>query len=509
MSARTLSRRGFLVALGVTGAGVALASCGRSEKEADRINYDDPEIQATEDARFFSGNIVETTITAATVPMMIAGQNITARSYGDGPVGPEIRTSLGDELRVEHINNLDGDTIIHWHGIRIRNDMDGAPPITGEMAPPGTTFNYSFKTDHPGTFWYHSHSGLQADEAMLGPLIVEDPDDPYGTAEEIVIVLDDWVTGFGATPEELLGALNPALTGGHGGHGGHGASGSDSPVPPEALELTAMPHTESDELGGMVQHIHYPHHLINGHTTDDAEPLRARPGSTVRLRIINAAAETPYRVAIGGHTMKIIETDGFPCEPVEATSMLIGMAQRMDVLIDMGDEPALFVAQAEGSEDHVATMLQPTGSSATVPLTADLPELLETPVQDAGLTASDRSRLEKKDPDRSYELELIQSDDSYIWGIGGPDVGKVVMKEGERVAITMTNNTDMWHPMHLHGHTFAVTDYGGLRRDTVNILPGETLTIEFDADNPGAWMFHCHNAYHLDAGMTTNFYYER
>jgi FtsP/CotA-like multicopper oxidase with cupredoxin domain len=83
------------------------------------------------------------------------------------------------------------------------------------------------------------------------------------------------------------------------------------------------------------------------------------------------------------------------------------------------------------------------------------------------------------------------------------------MRTGERIRIEMTNSTSMWHPMHLHGHTFDVPEHGRLRRDTVIIHPGQSLAFEFDADNPGAWMFHCHNAYHLDAGMTTNFYYER
>ena len=93
--------------------------------------------------------------------------------------------------------------------------------------------------------------------------------------------------------------------------------------------------------------------------------------------------------------------------------------------------------------------------------------------------------------------------------MAGPDAGKLVMKQGERIRITMNNTSSMWHPMHTHGHTFAVPEYGGLRRDTVNVLPGSSLAIEFDADNPGEWMFHCHNAYHFEAGMTANLMYIR
>lgn len=522
-----LNRRAFLSSLGVAGMGLSLAACGveaatsSAPRAADRIGFSDPEVAAAEAARFSSGGVVDLTIAAALANFGVGGREVAAKAYGDGPVGPEIRASVGDELRVHHVNNLDEDTIIHWHGIQIRNDMDGAPPITGENVAPGSSFDYAFKVPHPGTYWYHSHSGLQADEAMLGALIVEDPRDPYGADVEHVIVLDDWTVGLGSGPEDLLRSLNPALGGhaGHGGHGGHEGHGDHRPavegsgvaVPEAARAMTSGPHPQSRALGGMTQHITYPLHLINGRSSADAEPLVAPPGATVRLRIINAAAETPYRVAVGGRTMRVIETDGFPCQPVEASSVLIGMAQRVDVLVDVGSGTWPVVARVEGTSEFVATTLRSRDSvSAVEPSRAgSITELDTDPVQDSGLRATEASRLPDRPVDRTFRLELIQSPTDYVWGIAGPDVGKVSMRTGERIRVEMTNNTTMWHPMHLHGHTFGVPAYGGLRRDTVIIHPGQDLAFEFDADNPGPWMFHCHNAYHLDAGMTTNFYYER
>ncbi|MBB1023848.1 MULTISPECIES: multicopper oxidase family protein [unclassified Dietzia] len=519
-----VSRRAFLAALGLGGVGVAMAACAAENaittavQASDRIGYADPEVAAAEAARFSSGRAVDVTVTAALAAFGLAGRQVSARSYGDGPVGPEIRASLGDELRVHHVNALDEETVIHWHGIQIRNDMDGAPPLTGENVAPGGSYDYAFRLPHAGTYWYHSHSGLQADEAMLGALIVEDPKDPYGADVDLVVVLDDWTVGHGPSPEDLLRALNPALGGhaGHGGHGGHQGHGSvttttTTPVDPEAMARTAGPHPESVELGGMTQHISYPVHLINGRPTADAEPLVAPPGATARLRIINAAAETPYRVAVGGRMMRVIETDGFPCEPVDAASVLVGMAQRVDVLVEVGSGTWPVVARVEGTDDFVATTLRSRDSVTSVDLARSgrIPELDRTPVQDSGLRATEASALPARSPDRTFRLELIQSPSDYVWGIAGPDVGKVTMRTGERIRVEMTNNTTMWHPMHLHGHTFGVPEYGGLRRDTVIIHPGQNLAFEFDADNPGAWMFHCHNAYHLDAGMTTNFYYER
>ena len=102
----------------------------------------------------------------------------------------------------------------------------------------------------------------------------------------------------------------------------------------------------------------------------------------------------------------------------------------------------------------------------------------------------------------------------YIWMIAGqayPKADPLIIREGDRVQLTMKNETGMWHPMHLHGHFFRLLQGGGDRcplKHTVSVGPGETATIEFIADNPGNWFFHCHNVYHLEAGMAREFQYE-
>jgi FtsP/CotA-like multicopper oxidase with cupredoxin domain len=109
-------------------------------------------------------------------------------------------------MRASVTNSLSSDTSIHWHGIRIRNDMDGVPPVTQEAIVPGSTFDYSFVAPDPGTYWYHSHSGLQADRGLFGALIVEDPHDDSGADADAVLVLDDWVDGLGTTPDAIMAA---------------------------------------------------------------------------------------------------------------------------------------------------------------------------------------------------------------------------------------------------------------------------------------------------------------
>ncbi|ALJ21595.1 multicopper oxidase family protein [Microbacterium sp. No. 7] len=537
LPARTLGRRGFLrlgavgagaVGLGALGLGtLGLSGCASASGAAggaaqaagsghDYILATDPEVAAAEAARAASGRTATFALAAAPALVDLGGRQVHTWAFGGNAVAPELRLGKGDRVKVAVTNGLPEDTTVHWHGIRIRNDMDGAAPATqAPIAPGGPAFDYDFIAPDPGTHWYHSHSGLQADRGLFGALIVEDPADATGADADAVLVLDDWVDGLGVTPDAVLLALNPALGGGHGGHGGASASPSAAPGVPDgelaaAMRLVAQGHGDSAPLGGMTQHIAYPLHLVNGRPPEDPLPVEAVAGQRLRLRVINAAAETPYRFAVAGHELTIVAVDGFDVTPQTADTVILGMAQRVDVLLTVQSGAWPIVAAVEGREGHAATVLRTADSvPLSGPLPASLPEHGRRLVMESELRPAASVVLDDRAPDRDYRVELIQAGDRYAWGMAGDDAGRLVMKQGERVRITMTNATDMWHPMHTHGHTFAVPDYGGLRRDTVNVLPGTELAIEFDADNPGEWMFHCHNSYHFEAGMTANLRYIR
>lgn len=523
-----LDRRRFLRlsslgvgAVGLAALGSATAGCssGTSDAQASSGNLDyilptDPEVAQAEAARAASGATASFALAAAVGAVDLGGRVVDTWTYGGNAVAPELRLGKGDRVRVSVANGLPADTTLHWHGIRIRNDMDGAAPVTQPaIGANGGTFEYDFVAPDPGTYWYHSHSGLQADRGLFGAMIVEDPDDSTGADADAVLVLDDWIDGLGTTPDAVLMALNPAIAGGHAGHGG-GASAPTAHSEGEmgvAQQLVAQGHGDSTALGGMTQHIAYPMHLINGRPPNDPAAIEAPVGQRLRMRIINAAAETPYRFAVAGHELTVVAVDGFDVRPAVADTVIVGMAQRIDVLVTVRSGVWPVVAKVEGRDGYASTVLR---TPDAVPLSnldvgGVVPELSGRLVLESELRPVDAARLEDRTPDRDYRVELIQAGDRYVWGMAGADAGKLVMKQGERVRITMTNSSSMWHPMHTHGHTFAVPAYGGLRRDTVNVLPGTELAIEFDADNPGEWMFHCHNAYHFEAGMTANLRYIR
>jgi multicopper oxidase len=213
----------------------------------------------------------------------------------------------GRLLRVDFENRLPAPTSIHWHGIAIRNDMDGVPGFTQRPISPGGRFLYEFTIPDPGTYFYHPHAGVQLDRGLYGVLIVEDPAEPGRYDREAVVVLDDWTDGVGETPDRILARLL--------------ANGMDhSKMPGMGHSMGGMHHgagmamaTATRPLGDDTGDIRYPLYLANGRRARSPATLSARPGERVRLRVVNAAADTAFRLALGGHRLTVTHADGFPC----------------------------------------------------------------------------------------------------------------------------------------------------------------------------------------------------
>jgi FtsP/CotA-like multicopper oxidase with cupredoxin domain len=207
--------------------------------------------------------------------------------------------------------------------------------------------------------------------------------------------------------------------------------------------------------------------------------------------------------------MTVTHTDGYPVQPVDTDALLIGMGERYDVLVTLADGIFPVVALAEGKNATAFALIR-TGLGAP-PIPTRLPELDRRIVAYRQLQAA--QPLADRAPDSVVRLELTGGMMAYDWGFDGKrfdhrriDHG---VRAGERVVVDFVNTTMMWHPVHLHGHTFAVGGRTGPRKDTAIVLPGQTLRALFDADNPGRWMIHCHNAYHAEAGMMTMLGYRR
>jgi multicopper oxidase len=464
-----------------------------------------PEVLAAERRRG-SGRVRSLGFTAGQATLDLGGRTVRSWAYDDTLPGPVVRITAGDVLSLTLANRLPATTTLHAHGVRMRNDMDGVPAVTQRAVHPGADFTYRFTVSHPGTYLLHSHVGLQADRALYAPLIVDDPREPLSYDKEWVIVLDDWLDGVnGSNPDGVLDQLQPG-TGTSMAHGSMamGPARSGMPTGPSRVLRTSYSRM-LDSAGGSVA---YPYYLANGRLPDNPPVFRCRPGDRVRLRIINAGSETAFRVALGGHTMTVTHTDGYPVEHEQTDALLLGMAERYDVLVTAEDGVFPLVALAEGKKGQALAVLR-TDGGRSIPTRNVRPDELEGRVVSAHRLAPDESvALDDRHPDRELRIRLTGSMRRFDWGFDHQPYDprrRHPVRAGERVRLTLINATDMWHPMHLHGHTFAVTGLDGMgaRKDTAVVLPHRKLVVDFDADNPGLWMLHCHNQYHQESGMMT------
>jgi multicopper oxidase len=542
----SIDRRSFLrggLSAAALGAAGAAAGCTRSPAApaspaaGGLIGPDSPQVATAQAARHGTGRVVPAVLDATPGPVDLGGVTVRTWSYQGAVPGPEIRVRKGDIVQAVLANRLPGPTTVHWHGVALRNDMDGVPGLTQAPVAAGGDFTYRFTAAEAGTYWYHPHAGVQLDRGLYGPLIVEDPAEPAAYDHDWTVVLDDWIDGTGYTPDQVLATLrngmggmspaspspspamsgmsmtsgspSPAMPGMSGMSGspaaspspGTGPAGSGGPGPGPMLGAS------SPLLGGDAGDVRYPYYLINGRVRTAPRTLTARPGQRARIRFINAGADTAFRVALGGHVMTVTHTDGYPVNPVQASALLLGMGERYDVQVTLGDGVFPLVALAEG-KNSTALALVRTGAGSPPPATIRPAELNRVLRGYGALQPAMPAALPARQPDVTHRLELTGGMARYDWGINGmsldmtdPGALRFLMRQGQRVRVVFANTTTMYHPMHIHGHTFAAGQ-AGTRKDTVIVLPGQQVACDFDADNPGQWMTHCHNLYHApESGM--------
>ncbi|OBG86951.1 oxidase [Mycobacterium sp. E3298] len=527
-----LTRRGFIAA-GIAG-GFALTACSQSKPALSGDAQMAAAIDAAEAARPHSGRTVTASLTAQSVQIDLGGPVVRTLAYGNSIPGAPIRARIGDELVVNVSNRLDHPTSVHWHGIALRNDMDGAAPASPNI-PAGQDFTYRFSVPNAGTYWAHPHTGgLDADTGLYLPVIVDDPTEGNYDAEWIV-VLDDWTDGIGKSPQQLYTELTspnkpappsapptttttsttsetPTTTSTSETSATSTSPTSSTSPPPPTAATSGGSVGRSDLLGGDAGDIAYPYYLINGRIPAAPMSFSAKPGQRIRIRFINTGSDTTFRVALAGHSMTVTHTDGYPVVPTQVDALLIGMAERYDVIVTAADGVFPLVALAEG-KNALARALLSTGAGSPPDPGFQPPELNRRVGTVEMFTATTPVNLGRPQPGLNLPVVLGGNMVQYNWTINGKpysDTEPLHVRQGERPTITFDNTTMMYHPIHLHGHTFQLIKADGSpgpRKDTLMVLPNQKLLAVLVADNPGLWMLHCHNTYHQEAGMQTRLDY--
>ena len=416
--------------------------------------------------------VVEVNLTARLADVEIApGKRVHAWTYNGGIPGPLIKTRIGDRLIVHFKNELKEPTTVHWHGVRVPIEMDGVPGVSQEEVKQGESFTYDFVVRDAGLYWYHPHvmSAAQVGFGLYGALLVEDPDDGVGVADQVTIVLSD--IGFDAK-----GQLEPAESGGS---------------------------------AGMVFGREGAYVLANGRTRP---VLRARPGAPQRWRIVNASKSRFFYLDLEGQSMTVIGSDGGLQERAVTTDiLLITAGERADVIVTpkgRAGTPLLLRAmlynRGYGSVEYrsVEEVLAIEFTNEA-PVTKTAPVTVRRAIARLSAAGATPVNIALTLPPMEHNKSEFRVNGVPFW-----KAKPYVARLGETQLWIVKNDTDWDHPFHLHGFFFQVIDEQGQPvgplawKDTVNVPMKTTarLLVKFD-ERPGEWMFHCHILDHADGGL--------
>ena len=544
------------------------------------------------------------------IPINITGAARTAMTINGSLPGPILRWREGDTVTLRVRNRLHEDTSIHWHGIILPANMDGVPGLSFHGIAPDGMYEYKFDVNQNGTYWYHSHSGLQEQAGVYGALVIDAKDpEPFSYDRDYVVLLSDWTD---ENPDRVLAKLKKQSD----YYNYHKRTVGDFIDDVSEMGWSAaiadrkmwaemkMSPTDLADVSGYTYT-----YLMNGQAPDGNWTGIFKPGEKIRLRFINAAAMTYFDVRIPGLKMTVVAADGQYVKPVSVDEFRIAVAETYDVIVEPENEqaytifaqsmdrtgysrgtlavreglsapvpevdPRPLISMADMGMDHGSmdgmehgsmqsgmasmagmdhskmagmdhsqmagmshgsmsgmdhsqmagmdhgTMQSHPASETNNPL-VDMQTMTPAPnLSDPGIGLRDNGRQvltysdlrstfldpDGRDPSRTIELHLTGHMEKFSWSFDGikfSDAEPLRLKYGERVRITLVNDTMMTHPIHLHGMWSDLEDENGnflVRKHTIDIPPGSKRSYRVTADALGRWAYHCHLLLHMEMGM--------
>ncbi|MSP43416.1 MAG: copper resistance system multicopper oxidase [Alphaproteobacteria bacterium] len=465
--------------------------------------------------------------------------------------GPVLRFTEGEDVIINVTNKMDTDTSIHWHGILLPFRQDGVPGVSFPGIKPGETFTYHFRIRQAGTYWYHSHSGLQEQEGLYGPIIIAPVRrEPFKYDRDYVVMLSDWTD---EKPEAILGHLK---------------KNSDYYNYAQRTVGTFFKDVSDEGLGAAIKDrlawgrmrmaptdiadVSSYTFLINGKSAGQNWTGLFKPGERVRLRLINGSSMSIFDVRIPGLKMTVVQADGNNVQPVPVDELRVAVAETYDVIVQPKEEKpyTVFAESLDRTGYARGTLATKEGMNGEIPALRPRPLLTMTDMgmdmgdannaPMAGMEGMDIAGMDREGtqsglapkaaekggkalvygdlksmtpyteyraPDRVIEMKLTGNMQRYFWSINGrrySEAEPIRLKYGERVRFTFVNQTMMSHPMHLHGMWMQLDNGHGKfspLKHVVNVMPDQTLSVDVPANAMGEWVFHCHLLYHMMSGM--------
>ncbi|KAJ2908238.1 ferroxidase fet3 [Coemansia aciculifera] len=498
---------------------------------------------------------------------------------------PLVRAELGDTLALRVRNGLkDEATGLHSHGLfnNGTNYYDGAGMVTECGIAPGSEMTYEIPITQTGTYWLHGHHNSQYINGLRGPLIITDPEgEPYDYDEDMVVTFEDWFpSASNMTMDPSIKMRSQSVDTDHAsmvmatgtlvethtvGMGCPYKRCSDAVAFAAGVSATtmAMATTTTTATAAATPHKDpakkYPIGVINGQDGKQAPELYFEPGKTYRLRLLNIGSTFMFRFAIDGHDMHVVEVDGVATEKQKVGSVLLGVAQRVSVLVTARSNTAsnyryhfdIFsdvFAEVPGynPRSYNGSIIYKEGAEFAVPsepivwedfddlnlLPLDqLPMLKADVIHDVNVRAerSSTGMVHAYINDVSFELpsspslftalSINYTDGAINSTVFGSKCNAHVIQSMDVAELRVANYDTVHHPMHLHGQFFQIVERGTIgnsssavkssatpmRRDTTLVAPGTYAILRFRADNPGVWLFHCHIDLHMELGLSMMF----
>ncbi|MDD2113269.1 copper resistance system multicopper oxidase [Pseudomonas asiatica] len=525
------------------------------------------------------------------LPVNITGTARTAMAINGSIPGPILRWREGDTVTLRVRNRLQQDTSIHWHGIILPANMDGVPGLSFHGIAPDGMYEYRFKVQQNGTYWYHSHSGFQEQVGVYGALVIDAKEpEPFTYDRDYVVMLSDWTD---EDPARVLSKLKKQSD----YYNYHKRTVGDFVNDVSEMGWSAavadrkmwaemkMSPTDLADVSGYTYT-----YLMNGQAPNGNWTGVFKPGEKIRLRFINGSAMTYFDVRIPGLKMTVVAADGQHVKPVAVDEFRIAVAETYDVIVEPESEqaytifaqsmdrtgysrgtlavreglqapapavdPRPIISMSDMGMDHggmnhdsmagmdhgdmagmdhgsmagmdhgemadtSAPMQSHPDSETNNPL-VDMQTMTPTPkLGDPGIGLRDNGRRvltyadlrstfpdpDGRAPGRTIELHLTGHMEKFAWSFDGikfSDAEPLRLKYGERLRITLVNDTMMTHPIHLHGMWSDLEDENGnfmVRKHTIDMPPGSKRSYRVTADALGRWAYHCHLLFHMEMGM--------
>jgi FtsP/CotA-like multicopper oxidase with cupredoxin domain len=443
-------------------------------------------------------------------PVEIAPKRIVSMiTYNGQFPGPLLRFKEGREVTVEIFNDTDTPEQLHWHGQKVSTDVDGASEEGTPFVPAHGTRRISFTPGPSGLRFYHTHNRAGANLAAgqyggeVGPVYIEPREDPGAYDREIFLVLKEFEPRFSRGGDMPQDFLFPSTR-------------------DKELEETGERAMKASLAKGMPKgyEVEYEAFTINGRMLGHGEPVRVKQGERVLFHVLNGSATEIRSLALPGHSFRVIALDGNAVpNPATVPVLWVGTAERVSAIVEM-NHPGVWVLGDLDDEDRkrgmgiVVEYAGRTGKGEWI--VARKSKWNYGQFAKAGATAVA--------PDQTFEMTFAKDNAAEegfnrwtINGVAYPMTGESApaafhLTQGKRYRIRMKNASDDIHPIHLHRHSFELTNVAGkpmagVMKDVMMLGGYQTAEVDFVADNPGLTLFHCHQQLHMDYGFMTLFDY--